>query len=97
MIKFMKKIFLMLCLLGLTSVSAIAADVIPDTVSLGNTNTFGVYQVGHAIVLYNAPDENSEIKQKIVWDSENVIPQNLKNKDGSRRKRRKIRFRRKKF
>ena len=63
------------------STGAWATDVIPETVSLNNTNTYGVYQVPHAIILYNEPDENSGIKEKIVWDSENVVPQNLERKD----------------
>ena len=63
------------------SFAANAANVVPDVVSLNNTNTFGVYQVGHSIVLYNEPDENSGIKKKIVWDKENVIPQDLTKPD----------------
>ena len=55
-----------------------ASNVVPDTVSLNNTNTFGVYQVGHTIVVYSEPDENSTIKQKIVWGDENVVPQDIK-------------------
>ena len=77
----MKKIIFTLFLFLFFGSAVFAADVIPDTVSLNNTNTFGVYQVGHSIILYNEPDENSEIKEKIVWDSENVIPQNLDRKD----------------
>lgn len=57
--------------------SAFALDVVPNTVSLNYTNTFGIYQVDHAIVIYDKPDEKATIKQKIVWTSENVIPKSL--------------------
>ncbi len=77
----MKKIILTVLLFFVVSFAANAANVVPDVVSLNNTNTFGVYQVGHSIVLYNEPDENSGIKKKIVWDKENVIPQDLTKPD----------------
>lgn len=77
----MKKIIFSLFLFLMLCSTAFAENIIPDSVSLSNTNTFGVYQVGHAIVLYNEPDDNAEIKQKIVWDNENVIPQNLRLQD----------------
>lgn len=77
----MKKIIFTVFLFLMFGTVSFAADVIPESVSLTNTNTFGVYQVGHTIVLYNEPDENSGIKQKIVWNSENVIPQDLERKD----------------
>lgn len=57
--------------------SAFALDVVPNTVSLNYTNTFGIYQVDHAIAIYDKPDEKATIKQKIVWTSENVIPKSL--------------------
>ena len=73
----MKKILCsIICSLMLAS-GVYASNVMPDKVMPNETNTFGVYQVGHSIVIYNEPDENSQIKQKIVWDSENVVPQNL--------------------
>jgi len=77
----MKKIFFTLCLFLMFCSAALGANIIPDSVSLSNTNTFGVYQVGHVIILHSAPDENSDIIQKIVWDSENVIPQNMDKKN----------------
>lgn len=77
----MKKIIFTLSLFLIFCSAAFGANVIPDTVCLSNTNTFGVYQVDHVIVLHSEPDENSEIIQKIVWNSENVIPQNLAKKD----------------
>lgn len=77
----MKKIIFTCALFLILTTGAFAANVIPESVCLKNTNTFGVYQVGHAIVIYAEPDEKSQIKQKIVWDSENVVPQNLTQKD----------------
>lgn len=73
----MKKIILTLMLFLSIATSAFALDVVPNTVSLNYTNTFGVYQVDHAIVVYDKPDEKATIKQKIVWTSENVIPKSL--------------------
>lgn len=73
----MKKIILTLMLFLSIATSAFALDVVPNTVSLNYTNTFGVYQVDHAIVIYDKPDEKATIKQKIVWTSENVIPKSL--------------------
>ena len=74
----MKKIFITLFLLLMMQSATLAVDVLPDAVSLNYVNTFGVYQVGHAIAVYEEPSEKSAIKQKIVWDDENVIPKNLK-------------------
>lgn len=78
----MKKIILAL-LLSFTLSGGVFAytNVIPETVNLNSENTFGVYQVDHVVVLYAEPDEKSKIIQKIVWDSENVVPQNLTRKD----------------
>lgn len=73
----MKKIILTLMLFLSIATSAFALDVVPNTVSLNYTNTFGIYQVDHAIVIYDKPDEKATIKQKIVWTSENVIPKSL--------------------
>lgn len=73
----MKKIILTLMLFLSIATSAFAIDVVPNAVSLNCANTFGVYQVDHAIVIYDKPDEKATIKQKIVWTSENVIPKSL--------------------
>ncbi len=77
----MKKFLFIVLLIFVLAGGSYAANVVPDTVSLNNTNTFGVYQVGHSIVVYSEPDDKSAVKQKIVWNKENVIPQNLKPAD----------------
>lgn len=77
----MKKFILTLVLSLMLSTGAFAANVIPTEVNPDPINTFGVYQVDHSIVIYAEPDEKSPIKQKIVWNSENVIPQNYTLKD----------------
>lgn len=77
----MKKIIFTFLLLLASYSAAIAANVMPDKVFLSSINTYGVYQVGHSIIVYSEPDEQSAIKQKIVWDGEDVIPQNLKKAD----------------
>lgn len=73
----MKKIFWALLLFVFLGIKVCAANVIPDAVSLNYTNTYGLYQVGHAIVVYNEPDDKSPIKQKIVWNKDGVLPKNI--------------------
>lgn len=74
----MKKLFLTLILSLTLATGVFALNVYPDTVSLNQENTYGVYQVDHSIVVYKEPDDKSPIKTKIVWDKENVIPNDLK-------------------
>lgn len=74
----MKKLFLTLFLFLALATGAFALNIYPDTVSLNQENTYGVYQVDHSIVIYKEPDDKSLIKTKIVWDKENVVPNNLK-------------------
>lgn len=74
----MKKLFLTMFLYLTLATGAFALNVYPDTVSLNQENTYGVYQVDHSIVIYKEPDANSRIKTKIVWNKENVIPNDLK-------------------
>ena len=77
----MKKFLFTVMLIFILGCKTFAANVIPDAVSLNNTNTFGVYQVGHSLVLYSEPNEKSAVKQRIVWTKDDVIPQNLKHAD----------------
>ncbi len=77
----MKKFLFTVMLIVILGCKTFAANVIPDAVSLNNTNTFGVYQVGHSLVLYSEPNEKSAVKQRIVWSKDEVIPQNLKHVD----------------
>ena len=77
----MKKLFLITVLFLTLATNAFAANVYPDSVNLNKENSYGVYQVGHAIAIYKEPDENSLIKTKIVWDKEHVIPSNLELSD----------------
>lgn len=77
----MKKFILTLFICLMLPTGAFAANVIPSEVNSNPVNTFGIYQVSHSIVIYADPDENAQIKQKIVWNSENVVPQNYTLKD----------------
>lgn len=77
----MKKFLFTVMLIVILGCKTFAANVIPDAVSLNNTNTFGVYQVGHSLVLYSEPNVKSAVKQRIVWSKDEVIPQNLKHVD----------------
>lgn len=77
----MKKIILSLSLILALACNANAASVVPDRVMTDYPNTYGIYQVDHQIIVYSEPDEKSEIKQKIVWTKDTVIPQNLTKAD----------------
>ena len=61
----MKKIIISLLLFCAISLSALAEDVMPNVVSLSNTNTYGVYQVGSNIILRKTPDDKAPIVKVI--------------------------------
>lgn len=50
----------------------------PSYVSLSNTNTLGVYQVGNTIVLRSEPDDNAPITKVIKWNDSKIEPAELK-------------------
>lgn len=68
----MKKIIISLLLFFTISLQSLAVDVMPNIVSISNTNTLGVYQTGSTIVLRKTPDTNSEII-KVIRITENTI------------------------
>lgn len=78
----MKKIFFTLfILLGLALPTFSAQNVMPETVSLKDTRTIGVYQASDKIVLYEKPDATSNIIHSIRWNAEEVFPSSLKFQD----------------
>ena len=77
----MKKIILTLFLILGLSGTVQGTNVVPDRVMSDNTNTYGVFQVDHHIIVYSEPDEKASIKKKIIWTKDSVVPQNLLKKD----------------
>ena len=73
----MKKIISALSLFLLLSLPAIASDVMPNVVSLSQTHTYGVYQVGNTIVLRNAPDYKAPIINVIKISNNSIEPSDL--------------------
>lgn len=73
----MKKTIAALILFFMLSLSALAEDVMPDVVSLSNTNTLGVYQVGTTIVLKKTPEPNAPIVKVIKINGNSIEPSDL--------------------
>ncbi len=73
----MKKIIISLLLFCAISLSTFAEDVMPNVVSLSNTNTYGVYQVGDNIVLRKAPDDKAPIIKVIKIINNTIEPASL--------------------
>lgn len=74
----MKKIIVSLTVFLGLALQCLAADVMPNVVSLSNTNTLGVYQTGDTIVLRSEPDDNAKITKVIRVNQNNLEPDNLK-------------------
>ncbi len=74
----MKKIIISLLLFFALALNCAAVDVMPSYVSLSNTNTLGVYQVGNTIVLRSEPDDNAPITKVIKWNDSKIEPAELK-------------------
>lgn len=70
-------IFLML----ITAYPAISAEVTPVYSKNLHTRTYGFYQVGKLITLYESPDEKSKIVQTISWTKDKLMPENLNFED----------------
>lgn len=73
----MNKFLLTILAIILISANAFAANILPETVTPKNNDSYGVFQVGHSIVVYSEPDATSRIKQKIVWTKDSIVPANL--------------------
>lgn len=77
----MKKIIISLFFLFGLTLQCLAADVMPNVVSLSNTNTLGVYQTSETIVLRKTPDDNAKIIKVIRIYKNNIEPSDLKFED----------------
>lgn len=74
----MKKILLIFAIILLTSLKAVSADIVPQYVSIDQTNSLGLYQVPNEIVLYSEPSETSNIIHSISWIGEKIFPDSVK-------------------
>lgn len=77
----MKKILVILSMILLIPLQALAADIVPQYVSIEKTNTLGLYQAPNEIVLYSEPSESSNIIHSISWIGSNIFPDSVNAKD----------------
>ncbi len=77
----MKKFLLLIAIILLIPLNGFCADVIPQNVSLENTNTFGLYQAPSKLTLYEQPSEKSHILHSISFSGEKIFPPETKADD----------------
>lgn len=77
----MKKFLLILSVLLMLPLSAYSADVVPQYVSIQQTNTLGLYQAPNEIILYKEPSEASTLVHSISWIGEKIFPESVKPQD----------------
>lgn len=77
----MKKFLLILSILLMLPLSAYSADVVPQYVSIQQTNTLGLYQAPNEIILYKEPSEASTLVHSISWIGEKIFPESVKPQD----------------
>ena len=77
----MKKFLLILSILLMLPLSAYSADVVPQYVSVQQTNTLGLYQAPNEIMLYKEPSEASTLVHSISWIGEKIFPESVKPQD----------------
>lgn len=77
----MKKFLLILSILLMLPLSAYSADVVPQYVSIQQTNTLGLYQAPNEIMLYKDPSEASTLVHSISWIGEKIFPESVKPQD----------------
>lgn len=77
----MKKILLILTIILLMPLHAISADIVPQYVSINQTNSLGLYQAPNEIVIYNEPSESSKIIHSVSWIGEQIVPESVKAKN----------------
>ena len=61
--------------------SAYSADVVPQYVSIQQTNTLGLYQAPNEIMLYKEPSEASTLVHSISWIGEKIFPESVRPQD----------------
>lgn len=77
----MKKILLILAILLMLPIKAYSTDVVPQYVSIQQTNTLGLYQAPNEIILYKEPSEASTLIHSISWIGEKIFPESVKPQD----------------
>ena len=77
----MKKILLIFTIILLMPLYALAADIVPQYVSINQTNSLGLYQAPNEIVIYNEPSESSNIIHSISWIGEQIFPESVNAKN----------------
>lgn len=77
----MKKFLLILSILLMLPLSGYCADVVPQYVSIQQTNTLGLYQVPNEIMLYKEPSEASTLVHSISWIGEKIFPESVRPQD----------------
>lgn len=61
--------------------SAYSVDVVPQYVSIQQTNTLGLYQAPNEIMLYKEPSEASTLVHSISWIGEKIFPESVRPQD----------------
>ena len=77
----MKKLLLILAIFLLLPIKAFSANVVPQYVSILQTNTLGLYQAPNEIILYKEPSEASTLVHSISWIGEKIFPEGIKPQD----------------
>ena len=77
----MKKFLLILSILLMLPLSGYCADVVPQYVSIQQTNTLGLYQAPNEIMLYKEPSEAPTLVHSISWIGEKIFPESVRPQD----------------
>lgn len=77
----MKKFLLILAILLLMPVKGFCENIVPQYVSIEQTNTLGLYQAPSEIVLYKEPYQSSNIVHSISWIGDKIFPESVKAND----------------
>ena len=77
----MKKSLLILSILLMLPLGGYCADVVPQYVSIQQTNTLGLYQAPNEIMLYKEPSEASTLVHSISWIGEKIFPESVRPQD----------------
>ena len=77
----MKKFLLILSILLMLPLSGYCADVVPQYISIQQTNTLGLYQAPNEIMLYKEPSEASTLVHSISWIGEQIFPESVRPQD----------------
>lgn len=77
----MKKFLLILSILLMLPLNGYCADVVPQYVSIQQTNTLGLYQAPNEIMLYKEPSEASTLVHSISWIGEKIFPESVRPQD----------------